>query len=389
MSLDLLDLVGDSKREIKKENKKKLHALLDKYGSVEEIEQNGSLKDGFELDFARVDGALDEVLEERRLGYREEKYGDSDDVLLRSNVKKSNSLLPDDEDFSLEGLALSDRQRKAIDKIDMNTQLTVIRALREQQGVEKPKAKKENSETSKSELDVLREKVDKANREVKVANNEHSGTKSDERVEKEEIGSISAKYESNNNSKAKGKDNGGGHSYGKYQIETKHGTMLDYIKYLKTKPEYREYANILNNAGGYKGANERTKTFKNAWDKLSEDENFDKSQYQFILDKKLKPLINFTDKIKGFNVEKRHPAIKEMLYSLATQHGNKGSADLLRNAIGMDITNMSDEELVNKVYDERSKVDQYFSRVEKDKRKNIKEKRLPSERRDVLRLLKK
>ena len=285
MSLDLLDLVGDSKREIKKENKKKLHALLDKYGSVEEIEQNGSLKDGFELDFARVDGALDEVLEERRLGYREEKYGDSDDVLLRSNVKKSNSLLPDDEDFSLEGLALSDRQRKAIDKIDMNTQLTVIRALREQQGVEKPKAKKENSETSKSELDVLREKVDKANREVKVANNEHSGTKSDERVEKEEIGSISAKYESNNNSKAKGKDNGGGHSYGKYQIETKHGTMLDYIKYLKTKPEYREYANILNNAGGYKGANERTKTFKNAWDKLSEDENFDKSQYQFILEK--------------------------------------------------------------------------------------------------------
>lgn len=53
MSLDLLDLVGDSKREIKKENKKKLHALLDKYGSVKEIEKRGDLKDGFELDFAR------------------------------------------------------------------------------------------------------------------------------------------------------------------------------------------------------------------------------------------------------------------------------------------------------------------------------------------------
>ena len=77
MSLDLLDLVGDSKREIKKENKKKLHKLLDKYGSVEEIERSGDLKDGFELDFARVDGALDEVLEERRMGYREEKSGDS------------------------------------------------------------------------------------------------------------------------------------------------------------------------------------------------------------------------------------------------------------------------------------------------------------------------
>jgi len=387
MTYNLMDLVGDSKMATKRENKKKLHKLLDKYGSVEEIERSGDLRDNFELDFARIDGALDEVLEERKLGYREPQSSSDDEI--KTNVKKSNSLLPDDEDFSLEGLRLSDEQRRAIDRLDMTNQLAVIRALREQQGVKKPKPKKENSEASKSELDVLREKVDKANREIKVADNEYAGTKSDAEVEKEEIGSISAKYESNNNPKAVGYDNGGGYSYGKYQIETKHGTMLDYIKYLKTKPEYREYANILNNAGGYKGAKERTKTFKNAWDKLSEDENFDKSQYQFLLDKKLKPLINFTNKIKGFNVEKRHPAIKEMLYSLATQHGNKGSADLLRNAIGMDITNMSDEELVNKVYDERSKVDQYFSRIEKDKRKNIKEKRLPNERATILKLLNK
>jgi len=387
MTFNLLDLVGESKIATKRENKKKLHKLLDKYGSVEEIEQSGDLRDNFELDFARIDGALDEVLEERRLGYRAPQSSSDDEI--KTNVKKSNSLLPDDEDFSLEGLKLSDEQRRTIDRLDMTNQLAGIRALREQQGVKKPKPKKENSEASKSELDVLREKVDKANREIKVADNEYAGTKSDAEVEKEEIGSISAKYESNNNPKAVGYDNGGGYSYGKYQIETKHGTMLDYIKYLKTKPEYREYANILNNAGGYKGAKERTKTFKNAWDKLSEDENFDKSQYQFLLDKKLKPLINFTNKIKGFNVEKRHPAIKEMLYSLATQHGNKGSADLLRNAIGMDITNMSDEELVNKVYDERSKVDQYFSRIEKDKRKNIKEKRLPNERATILKLLNK
>ncbi len=385
MTYSLMDLVGDSKMATKRENKKKLHKLLDKYGSVEEIERSGDLKDGYELDFARIDGAIDEVLEERRMGYREPLSSDGD--TLKSKVKQSNALLPDDEDFSLEGLALSDRQKKAINKLDMANQLVIIKALREEQGIEKPKSKTETQE--RSEQDILREKVDKANREIKVADNEHSEMKSDAEVEKEEIGSISAKYESNNNPKAVGYDNGGGYSYGKYQIETKHGTMLDYIKYLKTKPEYREYANILNNAGGYKGANERTKTFENAWDKLSEDENFDKSQYQFLLDKKLKPLINFTNKIKGFNVEKRHPAIKEMLYSLATQHGNKGSADLLRNAIGMDITNMSDEELVNKVYDERSKVDQYFSRIEKDKRKNIKEKRLPNERATILKLLNK
>ena len=81
-------------------------------------------------------------------------------------------------------MILSDKQRKVIDKLDMNTQLTVIKALREQQGIEKPKPKKENSE--KSELDVLREKVDEVNREVKVANNEYSGIKSDAEVERDE-----------------------------------------------------------------------------------------------------------------------------------------------------------------------------------------------------------
>ena len=182
MDFNLLNLLSDSKLATKRENKKKLHKLLDKYGSVEAIERSGDLKDGFELDFARIDGALEEVLEERRLGYRESKVQDSDD-LLQSNMKMSNSLLPDDEDFSLEGLTLSDRQRKAIKKLDMNNQLVIIRALREQQGVEKPKPKKETSE--KSELDVLREKVDKANREIKVADNEYSGTKKDASVESE------------------------------------------------------------------------------------------------------------------------------------------------------------------------------------------------------------
>ncbi|MBR5598679.1 MAG: hypothetical protein IKW39_01420 [Alphaproteobacteria bacterium] len=145
MTFNLLDLVSDSKLATKKENKKKLHKLLDKYGSIEEIERSGDLKDGFELDFARIDGALEEVLEERRLGYREPKSDNNDD-LLQSNVRSTNSLLPDDEDFSLEGLTLSDRQRKAFKKLDMNNQLVVIRALREQQGVEKPKPKKETSE---------------------------------------------------------------------------------------------------------------------------------------------------------------------------------------------------------------------------------------------------
>ncbi len=35
MNYDLLDLIGDSKREIKKENKRKLYALLEKLGGYD------------------------------------------------------------------------------------------------------------------------------------------------------------------------------------------------------------------------------------------------------------------------------------------------------------------------------------------------------------------
>ena len=177
----MFNLIGDSEIAIKKANKRKLHELLNKYGSVREIERSGNLQDAYAFDFAKINGTLDEVLEERRMGYREPLSSNGD--TLKSKVKQSNALLPDDEDFSLEGLTLSDRQRKAIGKLDMNTQLSVIRALREQQSVEKPKAKKE---TSSSKLDVLQNRVEKANRELKVADNEHERTKSDVRVEKDE-----------------------------------------------------------------------------------------------------------------------------------------------------------------------------------------------------------
>ena len=85
MTFNLLNLVGDSKLAIRRENKKKLHKLLDKYGSVEDIERSGDLRDGFELDFARIDGALEEVLEERRMGYREPLSSNGD--TLKSKVK--------------------------------------------------------------------------------------------------------------------------------------------------------------------------------------------------------------------------------------------------------------------------------------------------------------
>ena len=103
----------------------------------------------------------------------------------------------------------------------------------------------------------------------------------------------------------------------------------------------------------------------------------------------MQPVINFTKNIKGFNVEKRHPIIKEVLYSLATQHGNKGAPFLLQNALGNDESYLDDAAIINKIYDERSKVDKYFKNISKKERENIKNRRFPSERQNALRALQK
>ena len=338
----MFNYLDDGLFETKLKNKKTVKRLLDKYGTLDNFKQNSTLMEDFEYQFAQGDDVVDEVERERQAMMR-----------AMNNLPK--------------------QQGTSLDDGDMNVNASVYRA-------------KNSNSFDDSLFSSPMPSIDNSLLK-QYSNNQRASTMNDASVGS--IGNLSAKYESNNNPKAVGHDNGGGYSYGKYQIETKHGTMLDYIKYLKSKSEYKKYANILNIAGGYEGAKEKTKNFEDAWNKLSEDANFDKSQYQFLLDKKLKPLINFTKNIKGFDIENRHPIIKEMLYSIATQHGNRGSVELLQNAIGLDITNMSDEELVNKVYDERSLVDKYFSRVEEDKRKNIKEKRLTRERAAILRLLNK
>lgn len=266
-----------------------------------------------------------------------------------------------DSELNIDDLDISERQRNAIKKLDMANQLTIIRALREGQELK-------NSNYG----------------EHYAMNDKRTASDSDE-----EFGSLSAKYESNNNPRAKGYDKNGGHSYGRYQIETRHGTMLDYIKYLKSKPEYRDFADTLNDAGGYEGAYNKTEDFVTAWDKLSANKEFNASQHQFILDKKLAPVLRGVKKIRGFNVENRDFVIKQMLYSLATQHGEGNALELIRNAIGDNAEDLSDEDLINRIYDERSNVNRYFKRSTPSDRENIKKNRLPRERKDLLRDLRK
>lgn len=77
-----------------------------------------------------------------------------------------------------------------------------------------------------------------------------------------------------------------------------------------------------------------------------------------------------------------------MSYS-STQHGQDGALELIENAIGDHAEDLNDEDLINRIYDERSHVNKYFKRSTPSDRENIKKNRLPQERRYALRALRK
>lgn len=204
------------------------------------------------------------------------------------------------------------------------------------------------------------------------------------------LGTLSGLQESNNGQELWNDcdaDKTGGCSYGTYQIETKRGTMKDYLKYLQKHQDYQDFYHKLQQAGGYNTALAGDAQFKNAWADLSKDADFLQSQHNFIIDEKLNRALNKIQDIKGLDLDNRSPVIKDVLHSTATQHGQGGAPKILHNALGYDASNLSDEDIINKIYDERSNTDGYFTNSSPEYKQNIKTDRFPKERLKALELL--
>lgn len=207
------------------------------------------------------------------------------------------------------------------------------------------------------------------------------------------IGSLSQEFESNTNPAVIGFDNAGGHSYGLYQIATRPGTMKEYLEYLANHPNptYKNFAEILNNAGGNFGAMNRTSDFENAWKKLARYSEFTSSQSEFIGKNRYNKIINRIQDIKGLNLQKRHPVIKDVIRSMAVQHGQAQIP--IHNALGTNsnISSWSDEKIINSLYDARTDYMagiHYTDSNDIKKQQNIIHKRYPKERKKALDALK-
>ncbi len=128
-------------------------------------------------------------------------------------------------------------------------------------------------------------------------------------------------------------------------------TFLNSIK--KTNPALSAK---LEAAGGAQGALAGTQQFKDAWKLAAQQDRqgFADTQHNFIKQTHYDPVAKTLQKNSNFNLNARSNALKNVMWSMAVQHGTKGAPSIFRNAVGKDNPNqMTDQQLINKLYDQR------------------------------------
>lgn len=169
-------------------------------------------------------------------------------------------------------------------------------------------------------------------------------------------GFLSASFESGSDPGAIGFDRVGGTSYGSYQIASNTGTMDQFLDFLDDKAP--ELAERLREAGP---ANTGSKegNMPEVWKELAAEDpdGFFSLQHDFIKKSHLEPAARWISERTGIDVLSRSPALAEVLFSTAVQHGPSGSTSIFAKAVekalgqtGLDF----DKALIREVYKNRS-----------------------------------
>lgn len=197
------------------------------------------------------------------------------------------------------------------------------------------------------------------------------------------LGKLSEKFESNGDPSAIGYDETGGWSFGTYQLASKKGTISEFLSFLQTNNR-DDFYNELNGAGGDAAARAGDSAFKFSWKKLAENPAFDEIQYEFIKQKYYDVQVAELQKI-GLDINSRSVALQNVIWSVAVQHGP--NTKLIQVSLkGRDLSTLSDDFIINYIYDERSKIDLYFS-ASNTKVKEAVKNRFIKERTDAITML--
>ena len=151
-------------------------------------------------------------------------------------------------------------------------------------------------------------------------------------VPAEVTGALSAHFESGEDISVIGYDAHGGTSYGKYQLSSRAGTMDQFIKYLrKQQPDWARRLQAAGEAdtGGRNGRMPRI------WKQLAAEnpELFESLQDRFVHDNHYKPALQALIRNTGLDPNEMSPALQEVLFSTAVQHGPGGAARIFSRAM--------------------------------------------------------
>lgn len=146
-----------------------------------------------------------------------------------------------------------------------------------------------------------------------------------------EPGALSAMFESGSRggSSAIGYDRNGGTSYGKFQLSSRAGTLDRFLGFLDHKAP--GFAKTLR-AAGPANTGSRSGNMPTAWKKIAGTypERFEKLQNQFIQSTNFAPALNAVTKAMGLG--NLSPALQEVLFSTAIQHGPTGATRIFAKA---------------------------------------------------------
>ena len=176
------------------------------------------------------------------------------------------------------------------------------------------------------------------------------------------LGSLAARFESGGDGVAAiGYDRHGGTSYGKFQLSSRAGTMDSFVSFLqKEAPAWAKRLSSAGpaNTGGRSGA------MPKVWKELAAENPamFEELQTRFVHNNHFQPAVAELGKRTGLDFNSMSPAMREVLWRTAVQHGVNGAARLFTRAVkqlgeeGVDASkgDAFEKALITKVYALRS-----------------------------------
>jgi len=170
-----------------------------------------------------------------------------------------------------------------------------------------------------------------------------------------QIGELSERYESKGDPGAIGYDSTGGYSYGVYQLA--HSNAKDYVE---QSPFGQLFAGLRFNSP----------EFRQRWQEVASQygDEFAQDQKQYIQRTHFQPQV---EKIKsaGFDFSKATPALLDVVWSTAVQHGPQ--TDIVVKAIKKAGPNATEEELIKEIYAQRWAGGQGFASSTPEVKKSV------------------